>query len=268
MTVTMPDNPQRSASLMGASLALAGRVVRELFRAPQLLATTLGQGVLFLLVFRYVFGGAIATGQASYVAYLAPGIITAGVIFAATGASVAVAHDRATGLTDLFATYPVPRLGMALGRVLADTVMVYLAVVVLIVVAVAVGFRPSATAPNLLAAAALLVLYAATYAAAFGALGSLAGGPQAAQGLSFLAVPLTFVSSAYVPVDSMPSWLAWFARRQPVTIKVEALRALSHQSGDMTAVVQAVLVASTMLVAALTTMLLTDNPRRDRPNTR
>jgi ABC-2 type transport system permease protein len=258
------STPNRPADAVAAGIAVASRTLRELFRSPQLLAITLGQGVLFLLVFRYVFGGAIATGQDNYVDYLAPGVIAAGVVFAATGAGVAVAQDRSSGLAELFATHPVPRLSLVAGRILADTVTVFLAAIVLILAAFAVGFRPEGAAPELAAAAVLVVLYAAAYAGAFGALGSVAGGPQAAQGLGFIAIPFTFVSSAYVPVDSMPSWLAWFAEHQPITIQIDALRALASSAGDPATAVPAALVTIAILAASALTMLIADVPRRRR----
>lgn len=255
-----------ATSIVKAASAVAGQGLREMFRSPQVLATTLGQGVVFLLVFRYVFGGAISTAQASYVEHLAPGVITAGIVFAATGASVAAAQDRTAGLTDLLATQPAPRLSLVMGRVLADTAVVYLAAIVLAAAAVGVGFRPAATFGQLLAAAAMAALYAAAYVALFGALGALASGPQAAQGLGFLAIPMSFVSSAFVPVDTMPTWLAWFAERQPITVQIEALRALVHPVEAGVSTVPGILASVGILAVGVLVRLRAEAPQRGRPN--
>lgn len=216
------------ASLPATAAAVAGKTLRSTSRTPQVIGATLGQGVLFLLVFRYVFGGAIDVGDLAYVDYMVPGILTAAIVFAAAGAAVGVAEDRATGFADRVLSLPTSRLGIVTGRATADTAIVLAATAVTLVVAFAVGFEPAGSWPELAAAAVLIVLYAVAFAAAFGALGMLSSGPQAAQGLGFLAIPLTFVSSAYVPTDTMPGWLAAVARNQPITHMVDALRGLSH----------------------------------------
>ena len=207
---------------------VAAKTLRVFTRTPQLMGATLGQGILFLLVFRYVFGGAIDTGALSYVDFMTPGILTAAVLFAAAGAAVGVAEDRADGFIDRVRSMPASRTGLILGRCLADTVIVTVAAAVTLLIAVAVGFRPQARAGHLMLAAALLMVFALAFAALFGALGAVADGPQTAQSLGFVAIPLTFVSSAYVPTETMPGWLSAVAANQPVTHMIEVLRQLMH----------------------------------------
>lgn len=216
------------AGPLATARALSSEALRSFVRTPHLLVTTLMQGVLFLLVFRYVFGGAIRSGQLSYVDFMTPGLLTAGIVFAASGAAVRVAVARSVGFADRVRSLPASRPGIVAARVVADTVIVVGAAVVLVVVAIAVGFRPHAEPSNLAAAALLVALYGWAFAAAFGTLGALASGPQAAQGFGFVAIPLTFVSSAYVPTETMPGWLAIVARNQPLTVMIDALRQLTQ----------------------------------------
>lgn len=243
MTTPTPASTS-AAGLAATTAAVAAKTLRVFGRTPQLAAATVGQGVLFLLVFRYVFGGAIDTGAFGYVDYMAAGILTAAILFAAAGAAVGVAHDRVEGFTDRVLSLPTSRSGLVLGRTLADTAVVIAANLATLLAAVAVGFRPDASVTQLAAAAGLLGLYAFAFAALFGALGSLADGPQAAQTFGFLAIPLTFVSSAYVPTDTMPAWLAAVADHQPVTVMIEALRGLLH-AGVVGAHPNTVLLAAT-----------------------
>jgi ABC-2 type transport system permease protein len=207
---------------------VAGKTLRTTARTPQLIIATLAQGVLFLLVFRYVFGGAITTGPLRYIDYMTPGILTAGVIFAASTAAVGVAEDHAQGFGDRVLSLPTSRPGLVVGRTIADAVVVIAATAITALAATAIGFRAHAPATDILGAAGLIVLYALAFAALFGALGAVADGPEAAQALGFIAIPVTFVSSAYVPTDTMPSWLAAIARNQPVTHMINAVRDLTQ----------------------------------------
>lgn len=211
------------------SAQVAATTLRVFSRTPQLVMLTVIQQLLFLLVFRYVFGGAITTQlPLAYIDYMAPGIVVAGAMFAATGAAAGVAQDRSDGFFDRLLSLPGSRAGLVVGRAAADTTVVVLAVTVTIGAALVVGFRPQASLGALMAGAALVGLFALTFAFTFGALGALASGPAAAQAIGFVAIPLTFVSSAYVPTDTMPNWLALVAEHQPVTHMVDALRGLVY----------------------------------------
>jgi ABC transporter DrrB family efflux protein len=179
---------------------------------------------MFLLIFRYVFGGAIQTGGVAYVDYLIPAM-AAGTGLFASGA-VGVADDISSGLFDRLRSLPIPRATTLLGRSLADTVLIAWGTSITVVLGFAVGFRVHGGALSALAALGLCVLLGAAFTWPFIYMGLVSGSAQAAQGMSFLAFPFVFVSSAYVPVDSMPGWLQPVAEHQPFTAMVGAVRAL------------------------------------------
>lgn len=218
----------RVAGIGATSTAITAKTLRAFLRDAQVLAPTLLQGVLFLLVFRYVFAGAIDSGPLAYIDYMAPGIITTAILFASTQAAVTVAQEKAAGFTDRVLSLPVRRVGITLGRLGAHAVIVTAAATTTVIAAVLTGFRPHTSAGQLAGAAGVLVLYAIAFAALFIALGSAASTPQAAQGLAFIAIPLTFISSAIVPTTTMPAWLATVADHQPLTPMIDTLRSLTQ----------------------------------------
>jgi ABC transporter DrrB family efflux protein len=179
---------------------------------------------MFLLIFRYVFGGAIATGDVEYVDFLIPALAAVSGLFA--GGAVGVAEDLESGLFDRLRSLPVPRPAVLLGRSLADTALNMWGAVVTIVVGFLVGFRVSGGVVGAVAALGLCVVFAAAFSWLMIFIGLVSGSAQAAQGMSFSVFPLIFVSSAYVPVESMPGWLQPVAENQPVTAMVGAVRAL------------------------------------------
>ncbi len=216
------------ASYVVASNQVFGRTIKKFVRTPALIIAGTAQGILFLLIFRYVFGGAVAhTGSLSYVDFLVPGFVVTGVLFQGMSAASGVAEDLQGGLFDRLRSLPIRLLSIVTGRVGADTALVAWGVVVMTAVGFAVGFRISGTTVDALAAFFLTILYGFAFVWLFIALGLLAGSPQAAQGLSFLVFPLSFVSSAYVPVSTMPGWLQGFANNQPLTQMVNTARLLT-----------------------------------------
>lgn len=215
------------AGTFDTATAIAGKSLRTFVRDPQAVFPTLLQGVLFLLVFRYVFAGAIEAGPLAYVDYMGAGIITATILFGATQAAVTVARERTAGFTDRVLSLPTRRVGVTLGRITAHAVIVAAAASTTLVAAVLVGFRTHAPAVHLALAAGLLLAYAVAFAALFVALGTVAASPEAAQGLAFSAIPLTFLSSAIIPTATMPGWLAVVADHQPLTPMIDALRSLA-----------------------------------------
>jgi len=195
-------------------------------RTPQLLVVATVQGAMFLLIFRYVFGGAIGdTDGMSYVDFLIPGFVVTGVLFSGMGASAGVAEDLQHGVVDRLRSLPIPRSSVAAGRALAETALVVWGTLVTTAIGFAVGFRPAGSTGDSLIALGLCVVFGFAFTWLFILIGLVAGSAQAAQGMSLLVFPLTFVSSAYVPVDSMPGWLQWFAEHQPITAMVDAVRA-------------------------------------------
>jgi ABC-2 type transport system permease protein len=221
------NKDHRGAALGVATAAVAGRTLRKFARTPQLIVVGAIQGAMFLLIFRYVFGGAIRTGGVSYVDYLVPGFVVTGVLFSGMGAATGVATDVEGGFFDRLRSLPVARPALLAGRSLADTALVTWGLVITIGIGFLVGFRLHGTAAQGLAAFGLCALFGFAFTWLFISIGLFAGNAQAAQGLSLLVFPLTFVSSAYVPVKSMPGWMQPIAEHQPLTAMVDAVRSLT-----------------------------------------
>jgi ABC-2 type transport system permease protein len=218
----------RGASYLVASHQVATRTIKKFVRTPALIIAGTAQGVLFLLIFRYVFGGAVAdTGSLSYVDFLVPGFIVTGVLFQGMGAASGVAEDLAAGFIDRLRSLPIRLLSVVTGRVGADTALVAWGTIVMTVVGFLVGFRLHGGVGDGVAALGLTILYGFAFIWVFITLGLVAGNPQAAQGLSFLVFPLSFVSSAYVPVSTMPAWMQGFANHQPMTPMCNTVRILT-----------------------------------------
>jgi ABC-2 type transport system permease protein len=220
-TIVAPVHPP---SAWATATTFAGRTVRQYVRSPQLLVVNAITSIMFLLIFRFVFGGAIQTGSVKYVDFLIPALASVSGLF--SSGAVGVAEDAESGLFDRLRSLPVPRAAVLLGRSLADTALITWGTFVTLVVGFMVGFRVHGGALGALAALGLCVVFAAAFSWLMIFLGLASGTAQAAQGISFSVFPLIFVSSAYVPVESMPGWLQPIAENQPVTAMVGAVRAL------------------------------------------
>jgi ABC transporter DrrB family efflux protein len=210
------------------ALVMAERGLRQTTRIPELLVFSTVQPVMFVLLFRYVFGGAIHVGGGvSYVNFLMAGIFVQTVAFGAVATtSMGIADDLQKGLVDRFRSLPMSRLAVLLGRTLADLVRNVLTVVVMLAVGLAVGFRPQGSGVDWVAALALLLLFSFSFSWIGATIGLAVGNVEAVQAAGFLWLfPLTFASSAFVPISTMPSWLRTFAEAQPITRIVDAVRA-------------------------------------------
>jgi ABC-2 type transport system permease protein len=216
--------PVNAPSAWATASAYAGRTLKQFMRTPQLLIVGAVTSTMFLLIFRYVFGGAIGTGPVEYVDFLIPALAAVSGLFGS--GLVGVAEDSDSGLFDRLRSLPVPRPAILLGRSIADTLLILWGTFVSVVVGFIVGFRLHGGLLGGLAALGLCIVFAAAFSWLGIFLGLSAGSAQAAQGLSFAVFPLIFVSSAYVPVESMPGWLQPIAENQPVTAMVGAVRAL------------------------------------------
>ncbi len=215
------------ASWGASTLAIAGRTIRKFMRTPQLVVVGTIQGAMFLLIFRYVFGGAIDGGAVPYVDFLVPGFITTTVLFAGTSVSAGVAEDVEQGFLDRLRSLPIPRGSVLAGRALGETVLLAWMLGVTTAVGFAVGFRLHGSIGEALGAFGLCLLFGFAFSWLFVLLGLVAGNAQAAQGMSLLVFPLVFVSSAYVRTDTMPGWMSWVAEHQPITAMVDSVRALT-----------------------------------------
>jgi ABC-2 type transport system permease protein len=222
--VHAPTSP--GAGFWASAAAVARRTVRKFVRTPQLIVLTTIQSALWLLIFRYIFGGAINVDGLSYVAFLVPGVVVTNTLFSGMGAAAGVAEDIEQGFFDRLRSLPIPRVAVMAGRGLADTALLTWGLAVATALGFAVGFRTHGSVAAGLTAFGLCVLYGFAFDWIFITIGLVGGTAQAAQGLSLLVLPLVFVSSAYVPVSSMPGWMQPFATHQPVTPMVDAVRAL------------------------------------------
>jgi ABC-2 type transport system permease protein len=227
-TATPAVPATRTTGIGTSTLQIAKRALLRYLRSPQLIVLGTIQGAMFLLIFRYVFGGAIPiNGGIPYVDFLVPGFITTGVLFTGMNAATGAAEDLEQGFVDRLRSLPVPRICFLTGHALADTVWNTWGLLITALIGFAVGFRIHGPVIAAVAAFGLCMLFGFAFEWLFIMLGLLAGTPQAAQGMALLVFPLTFVSSAYIPVSTMPGWMQAFAAHQPVTYMVDAVRALS-----------------------------------------
>ena len=209
------------------TLVIMRRNLQRIPRAPDLLIGFTIQPVMFVLLFVYVFGGAIKTPGFKYVDYLMPGIITQTIAFGGYLTAVGLNEDLHKGLIDRFRSLPIARPAVLAGRTLADVVMNILALGLMVGVGLVIGFRFATGPADVIAGIGLLLLFGYAFSWMFALMGLTASSAESAGSIGFLVVfPLTFVSSAFVPVSSMPALLQAFARVNPFTIVVDATRAL------------------------------------------
>jgi ABC-2 type transport system permease protein len=217
----------RGAGLGAAVTVVAGRTVRKYVRSPQLLVFSLVSGAIFIVLFRYIFGGAIDFGEIPYVDYLIPGMVLTSVLITGTGTAVGVAEDRDEGFFDRLRSLPAPRIALPAGRVLADTVIGAWGTAVTAALGFLVGFELHGSLVEGLLAFGLCIVCGFAFTWMFVCMGLVAGNAQGAQGISMLAYPIIFVSSAYVRVDTLPGWMQPVAEHQPVTVMCNAVRSLA-----------------------------------------
>ncbi|MEI7794032.1 MAG: ABC transporter permease [Thermoleophilia bacterium] len=203
------------------------RQLIQLPRIPEVLIFALIQPVMFVLLFRYVFGGAIQTPGESYVNYLMPGIFAQTVAFGAVASGIGLAEDLRRGIIDRFRSLPMARSAVLVGRTVSDLVRNAAVVAVMMGVGLLVGFRPSGSVGAIIVAFGLLFLTSFAFSWIGVVIALSMKTVEAVQSAGFIWLfPLTFASSAFVPTDSMPSWLQGFAVNQPFTVVVNAVRAL------------------------------------------
>ena len=216
-----------TTGLIASTLTITRRTALRYLRTPQLVVMATLQMSLFFLIYRYMFGGAIHAGSIPYVDYLVPGFVATGVLFSGIGAAVATAEDMEQGFVDRLRSLPIPRSSVLAARVIADTAILALAAAVTVAIAFVVGFRLHGSILDGLAAFGLVIVFGFAFEWLFVTMGLFAGTGQAAQGMGMIVFPLAFVSSAYVTVASMPAWLQVFAKHQPLTDMVDAVRGLT-----------------------------------------
>jgi ABC transporter DrrB family efflux protein len=209
------------------TLVIAERNLVRLPRAPELLVAFTVQPIMLVLLFRYVFGGAIKTPGFSYADFLIPGIIVQNIAFGGFVTALGLNEDLHKGLIDRFRSLPMARAAVLAGRTLADVVTNGLSASILVITGLIIGFSFHTGALEAIAGGGLLLLFGYAFSWVFAFLGMLVSSAEAANSVGFIAVfPLTFISSAFVPVKSMPSVLRAFAEVNPFTITVDAMRSL------------------------------------------
>src|SRR5436190_2905106 len=230
--ISIPLTRQRrgASRVIGAvrdTYAVAIRNLSQYKRVPQLLVFSTIQPVIFVLMFRYVFGGAIHVPGASYVDYLMPGIFVQTVVFGSMAAAVGLATDVKSGLLERFRSLPMSRAAVLAGRTLADLVRNVFVVALMLGVGYLVGFRIHGSVADLFLGIGLVLLFGYVMAWVFSTVGLAVKDPETAQAAAFpVLAPLVFASSAFVAVSSMPGWLQGFARNQPVSATATAVRDL------------------------------------------
>jgi len=210
------------------SLVLARRNLLRIPRAPDLLLSFTVQPVMFVLLFAYVFGGAIETpGFDDYKDFLMPGIITQSIAFGGFITAIGLSEDLNKGLIDRFRSLPMARSAVLAGRTAADVVTNLVSLTIMITVGLIIGFDFKTSVAHVAAGIGLLLLFGYVFSWIFAFFGLKSSSPESAQSIGFITVfPLTFISSAFVPTDSMPEALQTFADVNPFTVVVNAMRHL------------------------------------------
>jgi ABC-2 type transport system permease protein/oleandomycin transport system permease protein len=214
--------------LVRDTLVVAERNLVRLTRAPDLVAAFTIQPIMFVLLFVYVFGGAVRTPGYDYVDYLIPGIIVQNIAFGGFVTALGLNEDLNKGLIDRFRSLPMARAAVLAGRTISDIATNLFSMIVLIITGLIIGFSFSNTSvPEVLLGMLLMLVFGYAFSWLFALLGMLVSSAEAANSVGFIAVfPLTFISSAFVPTASMPDVLRWFADVNPFTIVVNAMRSL------------------------------------------
>ena len=220
------ERPPRPSAL-SACLTFGWRGMLKIKHVPEQLLDVTITPVLFVLMFTYIFGGAIAGSTSEYLEFLLPGIMVMSVLFTTVYSGVALNTDVTKGVVDRFRSLPISRSAPLVGAVLGDSVRYVLGATVVVVVGVAIGFRPEGGVGGVVAAVALLVVFAFGLAWVFTTLGLLLRTPNAVMNAGFMAIfPLTFLSNVFVEPETLPGWLETFVDANPISHLVTASREL------------------------------------------
>ncbi|WP_150245965.1 ABC transporter permease [Nocardiopsis quinghaiensis] len=232
-----PGTPARITPLTTVQngLQLAWRSVLKIKANPEEVFGLMLQPVMFVTLFVFVFGQAMMGDWQTYRDFLMPGIIAQSVIFATLGTGFSLSQDVEKGIFDRFRSLPIARSAPLTGAILGDLVRYTITVVMVMLVGIAIGFRPEGGAVGVVVAAALVLLFASALCWMSAFVGMIVRTPMAVQAFGMILMfPLTFSSSAFVSPDDMPSWLQAVAANNPVTHVVDAMRALMLGTGDAT----------------------------------
>jgi ABC-2 type transport system permease protein len=249
--------PKR-ASAVSTALTFGWRGMLKVKHVPEQLLDVTITPVMFVLMFTYIFGGAISGSTGAYLDYLLPGVLVMSVLFTTVYSGVALNTDLTKGVVDRFRSLPIWRPSPLVGSLLGDSVRYVVAGTVIVVLGVILGFRPSAGVPGVIAAMALTIVFAFGLSWVFTTLGLLLRSPNAVMNAGFMAIfPLTFLSNVFVEPDTLPSALEAFVDVNPVSILATASRGLMEGNADGSdiMIVLAVAAALTLVFAPITTRL-------------
>jgi ABC transporter DrrB family efflux protein len=234
-TITVPSTATHArpvgGSIIADTLVITRRNLTRVLRTPQLVFFQTAQPVMFVLLFRYVFGGAIAPAgfEGRYVDFLIPGILVQTSLFSGAGTAFGLAEDISKGIIDRFRSLPMARSAVLAGRVLADMVRTLFTTLLMVGVGMLVGFRFHNGFFNGVLAIALVMLFSFSFAWFFALIGLVVKNIESVEIASFTPIfPLTFAASTFVPVQGMPGWLQAFAKAQPISHVVNATRTLTQ----------------------------------------
>ncbi len=254
-TAAPPATPRHAAparhgpSVVRHSATLAWRGLVKTIHSPEALLDVTLQPVIFLLLFVYVFGGAISGSTSDYLQLALPGVLVQTIVFASAGTGVGLAEDLQTGIFDRFRSLPIARSAPLVGAIAADLVRYLTSGLIMVAFGIALGFRITTTPLALVATLGLVMVFAFALCWVFTALAMVVGQPRSVQGLGALVMlPLTFGSNAFVPASTLPSWLRGFVEINPVTHVVDAARGLLT-GGPVAGPVALTLLSSAVVVA-------------------
>jgi ABC-2 type transport system permease protein len=251
-----PRPPQASAA--SAAMTFGWRGMLKVKHVPEQLLDVTITPVMFVLMFTYLFGGAIAGSTGDYLDYILPGVLVMSVLFTTVYSGVAVNTDLTKGVVDRFRSLPIWRPSPLVGALLGDSVRYTVAGTVIVVLGVVLGYRPDAGVPGVLGAMALVVLFAFALSWVFTTLGLLLRSPNAVMNAGFMGIfPLTFLSNVFVDPETLPSALEAFVDVNPISILATASRGLmeGNVDGSDLMIVLGVAVVLTAVFAPLTTRL-------------
>ena len=246
------------ASALSAALTFGWRGMLKVKHVPEQLLDVTITPVMFVLMFTYLFGGAISGSTAEYLEYILPGILVMSVLFTTVYSGVALNTDLTKGVVDRFRSLPIWRPAPLVGALLGDTVRYIIAGTVIVVLGVILGYRPDAGVPGVLAAMALVLVFAFGLSWVFTTLGLLLRTPNAVMNAGFMGIfPLTFLSNVFVDPETLPAALEWFVNVNPISILADASRGLMEggAQGSDIAISLAVAAALTLIFAPLTVRL-------------
>jgi ABC-2 type transport system permease protein len=255
--IAVTPRPPR-AGAVSAALTFGWRGMLKVKHVPEQLLDVTITPVMFVLMFTYLFGGAIAGSTGDYRDYILPGILVMSVLFTTVYSGVALNTDLTRGVVDRFRSLPIWRPAPLVGALLGDSVRYLVAGTVIIVLGVVLGYRPSNGVPGVVAALALVVIFAFGLSWVFTTLGLLLRSPNAVMNAGFMGIfPLTFLSNVFVKPETLPSALEWFVNVNPISILATVSRGLMDgtASGGDIAIVLGTAAALTAVFAPLTTRL-------------